>query len=137
MSSQKCLPLTSLLDLARREISGGRLSPILVQNGDHLCLPDPCGSLWWDQLTQLVISILLGLCEELETGAINNIKICPYFLIRKRNYVIIDSWAEMMPRCDFPFYCQFLFMYEIIIVQCKSVKSRRRFSINQNVDRIF
>ena len=28
-------------------------------------------------------------------------------------------------------------MYEIIIVQCKSVKSRRRFSINGNVNRIF
>ena len=133
----KMSPLPSQLDLLWREISGGRLSSILVQNGDHLCWPGPCGSLWWDWLTYLDDSILLGPCKELETGATKNTKICPIFLKWNWNYVISESWAEMMPRCDFPFFCSFHVMYEIVIVQCNTVKSWRRFQINRNVDRIF
>ena len=45
----------------------------------------------------------------------------PLFFKRNWNYVISESWAEMMPSCDFAFFCSFLVMYEISIVQCKSV----------------
>ena len=51
------------------------LSPMLT-----LALVVPC---WWDQLTNLVVSILLESCAGNEEGAPNKTKMSPFFLKMK------------------------------------------------------
>jgi len=71
------------------------LSPIQVKMDvtfDDPALVVPC---WWDQLTNLMAFYLLELLVGNEDRD-NTINKCPSFFKSNSNYVIMDSWAEMI-----------------------------------------
>ena len=72
------------------------LSPIQVKMDvtfDDPALVVPC---WWGQLTNLMAFYLLELLVGNEDRDTQYHQKCPSFFKIKSNYVIMDSWAEMI-----------------------------------------